>query len=294
MLEVHNRGGFSDFNNIKPENRQIQVLDFDNNTRIRIFNLILDIHNTLNNYYKPYPYDYRRFICCEIMNSIYSEYVDASNVRTWHGAFDQLKDTIYNDSYDVVLTVIQALAQYWNENYKQLVRDIYGHYVFDLFNDLFEREYVGYRFLGDRISSISDKIEIRAIEDALAISESVVSEHISKANMLLSDRKKPDYENSIKESITAVEAMCKIITGAKGNEATLGSTLKKLEDSGVHIHGALKKAFNELYGFTNDSNGIRHAGNIGGPSATFEEAKFMLVASSAFVNYLKGLQSKYK
>ena len=46
-----------------------------------------------------------------------------------------------------------------------------------------------------------------------------------------------------------------------------------------------------LYGFTNDANGIRHAGDIGGPSSTFEEAKYMLVSCSAFVNYLIAIMS---
>ena len=52
------------------------------------------------------------------------------------------------------------------------------------------------------------------------------------------------------------------------------------------------KAFNMLYGYTSDANGIRHAGNIGGPSSTFEEAKFMLVSCSAFVNYLIAVSAK--
>ena len=114
-------------------------------------------------------------------------------------------------------------------------------------------------------------------------------EHISKANKLLADREKPDYENSIKESISAVEAICEIITGTKGKEATLGNMLKKLEDNGVAIHKGLKSAFNILYGYTSDANGIRHAGDIGGPFSTFEEAKFMLVACCAFVNYLTAI-----
>ena len=59
-----------------------------------------------------------------------------------------------------------------------------------------------------------------------------------------------------------------------------------MEENGVEIHKGLKSAFNILYGYTSDAKGIRHAGDIGGPSATFEEAKFMLVACCAFVNYL--------
>ncbi len=55
----------------------------------------------------------------------------------------------------------------------------------------------------------------------------MVNIHISKAITLLSDRDKPDYENSIKESISAVEALCEVITGVKGKEATLSKLLKK-------------------------------------------------------------------
>ena len=62
--------------------------------------------------------------------------------------------------------------------------------------------------------------------------------------------------------------------------------LKKLEENGVMIHSGLKSAFNTLYGYTSDANGIRHAGDIGGKSSTFEEAKFMLVSCCAFINYL--------
>lgn len=58
------------------------------------------------------------------------------------------------------------------------------------------------------------------------------------------------------------------------------------------IHAGLKSAFNMLYGYTSDANGIRHAGDIGGPSSTFEEAKFMLVSCSAFVNYLIAVSAK--
>ena len=56
----------------------------------------------------------------------------------------------------------------------------------------------------------------------------------------------------------------------------------------------MKEAFGKLYGYTSDANGIRHAGDIGGPSSTFEEAKFMLVSCSAFINYLIGVSEKIK
>lgn len=47
--------------------------------------------------------------------------------------------------------------------------------------------------------------------------------HLTKALSLLSDRNKPDYRNSIKESISAVEATCKSLTGI----STLDKALSK-------------------------------------------------------------------
>lgn len=158
--------------------------------------------------------------------------------------------------------------------------------MYQITNEYFEKEYVGYRFVDRIIVPISDQNEVAEIVETLDCQYEAVRNHISKANILLADRDNPDYENSIKESISAVEAICEILTGVKGKEATLGNMLKKLEKNGVMIHSGLKSAFNILYGYTSDANGIRHAGNIGGNSSTFEEAKFMLVSCCAFVNYL--------
>ena len=105
------------------------------------------------------------------------------------------------------------------------------------------------------------------------------------------DRQKPDYENSIKESISAVEAICCIITGETGSQATLGKTLKRLEDHGVTIHPSMGQAFSKLYGYTSDADGIRHGG-IDFTNAPAEDAKYMLLSCSAFVNYLIEKYSK--
>lgn len=79
--------------------------------------------------------------------------------------------------------------------------------------------------------------------------------------------------------------MCRIITGMSGTQATLGTAIKKLKDSGVHIHSAMEKAFLALHGYTSDENGIRHRG-IDFTSVPVEDAKYMLTSCSVFVNYL--------
>lgn len=152
-------------------------------------------------------------------------------------------------------------------------------------NVVFMEEKAGYRIVDGIIVPITNKHELGALKKAMNTKYESVNQHITKAVSLYSKRKNPDYENSIKESISAVEAMCCIITGLTGAQATLGNAIKKLKDNGVHIHGAMESAFSALYGYTSDENGIRHGG-IDFKNAPAEDAKYMLISCSAFVNYL--------
>lgn len=154
-----------------------------------------------------------------------------------------------------------------------------------LFNRILEEEVSGYRILDKQVVPITNQAELNTIQEAYSTKYDSVNTHIAKALTLYADRKTPDYENSIKESISAVEAMCCIITGMTGAQATLGKAIKKLKECGVHIHSAMENAFSSLYGYTSDENGIRHGG-IDFTSAPAEDAKYMLVSCSAFVNYL--------
>ena len=153
------------------------------------------------------------------------------------------------------------------------------------FNHILEDEASAYRIEDGLVIPISNEMELETIRTARETKYDAVNTHISKALSLYADRKKPDYENSIKESISAVESMCCIITGQTGAGATLGKSLKKLKDNGIYIHSAMENAFSSLYGYTSDEDGIRHGG-IDFSNAPAEDAKFMLISCSAFVNYL--------
>ncbi|MCM1493656.1 MAG: hypothetical protein NC180_10575 [Muribaculaceae bacterium] len=153
------------------------------------------------------------------------------------------------------------------------------------YNEILEQEKAGYRIVSGEIAPITNTEEIKVIEQSADTEFLSVNQHIKKALNLYADIQEPDYENSIKESISAVEAMCCIITGLSGANATLGKAIKKLKDNGVHIHSAMEQAFLSLYGYTSDEDGIRHGG-IDFNNAPAEDAKYMLVSCSAFVNYL--------
>lgn len=296
MAKVSVREGFSDRNGIKSENKEIQLYDFDKRTRIQQQNMISQIYVLVYgegvNFRKECIQEFISFV----RGTIYSEYVDQRKIYYDDDLFELINETIICGTYDDILTLIEALVQYWDSYLKDIhfswyAKDENEPTLFEMVNTYFIKEYIGYRFVNNIIVPISDSHEINAINETLSCNYQPVYEHISKANQLLADRKKPDYENSIKESITAVETISEIITGIKGKEATLANLLKKLEEKNIKIHGGLKSAFDKLYGYTSDANGIRHAGDIGGPSSTFEEAKFMLVACCAFINYLIALNA---
>jgi len=159
-------------------------------------------------------------------------------------------------------------------------------------NAVLKREVSAYRLVGGRVTEITSEEEILEIEEAqgVASSSKPVADHLKRALELLADRATPDYRNSIKESISAVEAMCNLI--ASSSSATLAKALKELDQKRtVTMHPALRGAFEKLYGYTSDAEGIRHA-LLNESNLDFEDAKFMLVSCSAFVNYLKAKASK--
>ena len=124
--------------------------------------------------------------------------------------------------------------------------------------------------------------ELTAIDEAASSKAHPVATHISRAIELLADRKKPDYRNSVKESISAVEAASRALCGKE--KATLSDAVGFLEKQGK-VHPALKKSMSSMYGYTSDAEGIRHA-LMDDPALGFAEAKFMLVCCCAFVNLL--------
>jgi hypothetical protein len=151
-------------------------------------------------------------------------------------------------------------------------------------NNWLEAEVSGYRFVSGQITDITDKQEIEMLENALTDEDFPnVKAHLQRALELLSDRKNPDYRNSIKESISAVESIAKEI--AKRPKAELAEALKEIEKNG-ELHGALKKGFLSLYGYTSDANGIRHS-LMEESNLTADDAKFFLLVCTSFINYLK-------
>ena len=271
--------------------KEIQVDNMDEALRNRLYNML---------HFKNYVYYFDDEVSFVVDKLGYraSEYMEI-NWKTINGLFlKEKKETPWYMPYEIIELFFEIKRkQCVSHSFCDVEecgvceeKEWFNHLQSGL-NRILEEEKAGYRFIDDKFIKIVDKTEIDAIKQASDTPYDSVNIHIKKALSLYSDRKNPDYENSIKESISAVEAMCCIITGMAGASATLGAALKRLEDNGVVIHGALREAFAKIYGYTSDAGSIRH-GSIDFKDAPAEDAKYMLVSCSAFVNYLIEKYSK--
>lgn len=274
-IEIYVKGGFSERKGIKKFSDIVQVKDLNKRTRNKLYNEIHDLLMDGDNNFKG-----------QLVKYIYTEIFSMSNddvpiddfgfLGNWEEILDDIKEICINREYNEVFDFIEGIikgidfCEFYSYNKQCFVESI---------NNVFVQENVNYRIIDNHIIDVVDEQEINSIEETLNSPFEIVKKHYNKAIKKL--YKDKDYENSIKESITSVEAMCQIINGSK---ETLGKALNNLK---IQIHPALKSAYSSIYGYTSDENGTRHANGIGEKNATFSEAKYMLVSCSAFINYLR-------
>jgi hypothetical protein len=130
------------------------------------------------------------------------------------------------------------------------------------------------------IGSAAERANIeRAFADLAAKEFHGARAHLRNAAEALTQGKTAD---SIRESIHTVESVVTVLEPS----GDFGKALARLEGK-TRIHGALKKGFTSIYGFTSDESGLRHA-LLDAPASAVDEtdALFMIGACAAFVSYL--------
>ena len=96
-------------------------------------------------------------------------------------------------------------------------------------------------------------------------------------------QEKPDYPNSIKESISAIEALAKILLN--NPSATLPQLLKTSKEK-FNLHQALIDALRKIYAYAGDESGVRHSFKVKGEKTDQTNAIFILTICSAFVTLI--------
>lgn len=279
-----------------PCNTQPQTAEFDHRTRTFISNSLYDFlqivfeHEveTRNLRYGLSDQNLSTVFCKDLIQNVFadSNHLPIGYRYNWENLYPSIEKVIMEAPYNEVLDLLWYIC-YWLSVATNKCFNIFQK----RFNDLFEKEYVGYRFITGKIVPITDKIEMQEIEKAVQTPFEGARAQLQKALGFLSDREHPDYKNCVKESISAVESVCKVL--ANDPKAELGKALKSLIANGMNIHGSLKSAILALYGYASDEGGIRHAERETESTVTFEEAKFMMVTCSAIVNYLVAEYGKH-
>lgn len=234
--------------------------------------------------------------CCllkEDYSHVYADVIRQVWIFFLNNRVDYLDSHLYRHP-DPIVDVFSSDSKLWYEKMDLLefVHEVFQRKIqeedlleYDKFlNSEFERHNYAYRLVSGSIVEVTSEEEIHSIELACENEFGEVKVHMKSAiKFMSSSNQEPDYRNSIKESISAVESFCRVVT----KKTTLGEALKALEVNGVSIQPQLKDGLNKIYAYTNnDKTGIRHALIEDGYVPTSDEAMFMLVTCSAFVNYL--------
>ncbi len=171
------------------------------------------------------------------------------------------------------------------------------HYIADELQRIFLEEHLGYSFVEDevrrrgryhtrqQIAKVEPTLGDPRLDDARA--------HFAKARQYFDHPSKPDYENSIKEAVCAVEAAARRLF-PHVKVKTLGEIVNKIRGTG---DGQLPKPIADtltgLYAFRNSGEGVSHGGSEGG-KATQALAEYALAVTASQIILLHEVASEAK
>lgn len=276
---------FSERQGLSPE-KAIQRESIDKDTRNALWTAVVELLD-----HRQIPGDYRLFLFREPIEFLvyrwWTEfYKHAGDEYPGTGnAIGEMRHWFFRAPWNQVFDLLEFIAQTTESlvatERGRVLELLLPHFV-SACDRILVSECCAYRFVGGAIREITSQAEIDAIERGLKIPARPVAVHLKKALAFLTDRARPDYENSIKEAVSALEAAARDLTG--NPNATLGDALKTIRSRAV-LHPALERAITGLYGYASDEGGIRHAAK-GASRVSQSEARLVLVAASAVCDFL--------
>ena len=196
----------------------------------------------------------------------------------------------FSDYPNVDLEVADLLVgQPWYEFLDAVERipiyldSITGTQFFELMNQLFADEALGYRFDAGKIMRLGSEefhTAIREARRALDGDRFEDARNQFEKGLAFRDARPPDWANAIKEAVNSVEAVLQIVCERPGVSMTtiLGENIPEDVPSGV------KKLFRALYGHGSGTTGSRHAA-VGGAAPTAARAELALHVAAALHAY---------
>jgi hypothetical protein len=213
---------------------------------------------------------------------------DSEDYDSW-SCWDALKCRItileWYQFYDLVELVADKLKQNESEYATEWGGVSYETFMFPSYmqkvNDLFSQHKIQWKM--NKVGKLETALP-KDLETRVAGTDSLLKDkfeparvHYSKArSYILSPTKDP--ENSIKESVSAVESVCKMLYL---NSATLGDALKTMKKEKL-ISPMLITVFEKFYAYTNAEPAVRH-GSDKMSGVDEMDAELALHMSAAFI-----------
>ena len=203
---------FSQRKGIEPIKNVIQSDSIDDDLRNGLWNALID------SYWKSVQIKYFDFDeeIHTFQKRLYANYFKKpldTIEDDWEAFYNGIRKYFFNCRWYKVYDFLEFIINNYPNKYK-------NDTCVSICNYILKKELSAYCFVGGQFTQITSQEEISEIEEALNISNPFkpVRVHIKSALTLFSDKKSPDYRNSIKESISAVESIC-ILTTKKKNTA---------------------------------------------------------------------------
>ncbi len=265
---------FSERNNFVKVTNIIQINDINDALRQSLWNVLHE--EIMNNDDKDWSKSLKFFSINYFKCPIHTLPTSPSSRKKW--LYDKFIKLEWYKVYDLFEVLISNYDDFSNkDDCNILIKKI---------NTVLEREVSGYRLVNNSFIGITNDAEIEIIDEAIQDTYNNAllgaNNHLKSAIDHLSLKPMPDYRNSIKESISAIESI--VIKLSNDNSGKFQKLLGDIKEK-IQIHGALSSAFEKLYGYTSDDDGIRHA-MINDATVGFDEAKYMLISCSAFIHYI--------
>ena len=201
-------------------------------------------------------------------------------VYTHSDVSECFKNAIMSDAFHKVLDLLELVLGYYREDqiFREGLQDLFANHSAAYWLDVSGRPY---RFVPQ--ASAEQGTAIREALETLEDSEMEGAQtHFRQAIDHINNR---EFAEAVTDSIHAVESVARLIDPEASK--TLGKALDSLERAGKLQHGALKGAFEKLYGYTNSEEGMRHPLlKRDSPNVGLEEAVFMFGACACFASYL--------
>lgn len=232
-------------------------------------------------YYRANPDKYSKHQS-ELLWGIHGEYLKTPPLHEWEvdSFCEELEILFIHGPWEEVYFVMQLLVKYYPLN------SINESFIQEL-NEVLEEENSAYRFVAGRILPVMSRIEIEEVEKAASKVDGVSG----LLNSAIDKLAQGDPKNAIKEAVNAVELLGNQLSPQPHStdlKKALTKALDRLEkELGQKYNSNLKDTFLRLYDYASSEPGVRHGSKDRPTYAEEAEARFVVVACSALIHYLR-------